>query len=288
VEVRARGSHAQERCDRVLALKAPRAVLVWLAGIPLFFGFAVYEEEVAVVPQLHEGRLSPRSVQKIMVMLYGVLKRAKRKKWITANPAEDAERVKLVPSGRFKALSVEEVHAVARAAEDEHGAALYITAAMTGLRVGELRALKWADLDFVNRTVHVRENFTDDRLKTPKSGRVRSVPMADQVAVVLDGLSQREHYTQPGDLVFANPYGRYMEEGVLRNGFYTALKRAGLGHKREGPEPSCSTTCATRSAPCARPVACRSATYRRTWATATSKRLRSTCTTRPNTTRQRS
>ena len=28
-----------------------------------------------------------------------------------------------------------------------------------------------------------------------------------------------------------------MEEGVLRNWFYSALNRAGLGHKREGPEP---------------------------------------------------
>jgi hypothetical protein len=42
---------------------------------------------------LGEGRLSRRSIQKILVLLHGVLKRAKRKKWIAVNPAEDAERV---------------------------------------------------------------------------------------------------------------------------------------------------------------------------------------------------
>jgi len=37
---------------------------------------------------LDEGRLSRRSIQKTLVLLHGVLKRAKRRKWITTNPAE--------------------------------------------------------------------------------------------------------------------------------------------------------------------------------------------------------
>jgi hypothetical protein len=65
---------------------------------------------------LRESRLSRRTVQKVMNMLFGICKRAKRKKWIPANPCEDAERVKLRPSGHFNALSVEDVCAVVRLA----------------------------------------------------------------------------------------------------------------------------------------------------------------------------
>jgi integrase len=186
---------------------------------------------------LREGRLSRRSVQKVMIVLYGICKRAKRKKWIAANPCDDAERVKLRPSGHFNALSVEEVHAVARAAGDEQQAALYITAAMTGLRLGELRALRWHDVDFVQRAVHVRENYTHGRLGRPKSGRVRSVPMADQVAVVLDGLSRRDDFTLAGDLVFPSVTGCHLDDKDVRSGFYDALTTAGLGHRREGDNP---------------------------------------------------
>src|SRR5215208_532457 len=39
--------------------------------------------------------------------------------------------------------------------------------------------------------------FTDGREKVPKSKRVRSAPLVDEVMVALDGLSQREHFTAP-------------------------------------------------------------------------------------------
>ena len=71
---------------------------------------------------LEEGALSRRSIQKLLVINYGILKRAKRRKWIATNPAEDAERVTLKRSGNFNVLSVEEVHAVARVADDDQDA----------------------------------------------------------------------------------------------------------------------------------------------------------------------
>jgi integrase len=58
-----------------------------------------------------------------------------------------------------------------------------------------------------------------------------------QVAVVLDQLSRRERLTQPGDLVFTNAYGRVTDDKELRQAFYGALKRAGLGHKRDSEDP---------------------------------------------------
>lgn len=187
---------------------------------------------------LREGRLSRRSVQKIMIILHGICKRAERNEWVIANPCAKAERVSPArASGHFNALSVEEVYGVSRAAGGTQMPALIVTAAMTGLRMGELRALRWRDVDFASRTLHVRENFVHHTLGRPKSGRVRSVPLADQVAVALDGLSRRDRFTGPGDLVFGGVTGRHMDDKDIRMGFYSALKAAGLGHKREGPEP---------------------------------------------------
>ncbi|HEY7620023.1 MAG TPA: phage integrase SAM-like domain-containing protein, partial [Solirubrobacteraceae bacterium] len=54
---------------------------------------------------LSEAALSRRTVQKILVQLYSILKRAKRKGWINANPAENAERVTVPRTGEFAVLS---------------------------------------------------------------------------------------------------------------------------------------------------------------------------------------
>jgi integrase len=65
-------------------------------------------------------------------------------------------------------------------AADGQDAALFTVAVYTGLRLGELRALRWRDLDFTNRLVYVRRSFTHGRFKPyPMGRRQRSVPMID-------------------------------------------------------------------------------------------------------------
>ncbi len=182
---------------------------------------------------LEDGRLSRRTIQKILVLLHGILKRAKRRKWIATNPAEDAERIALKRSGDFNVLSPVEIEAVVRAARDEQDAAIFLTAAYTGLRMGELRALRWADVDFAGERILVRKGVTRWEEGGPKSGRVRSVPLVNQVARALDALSRRELFTGPGDLVFPSEVGRFFDDSRLRLRFYEALRDAGLGHLRE-------------------------------------------------------
>jgi hypothetical protein len=82
---------------------------------------------------LVEGQLSRRTIQRILVLLHGVLKRAQRKGWIAANPAADAERVSVRRTGEFNVLTPEEVHAIAWADGSELFGTLFVTAAFTGL-----------------------------------------------------------------------------------------------------------------------------------------------------------
>ena len=193
----------------------------------------VYRERL-----LEEGKWSRRTVQKVLVILHGILKRAKRRKWIPANPAEDVERVQVRRSGDFNVLKPAEVAAVTREARTEMLAAIFTVAAFTGLRLGELRALRWLDVDFEARSIIVRRNLpSHGEEKTPKSHKVRSVPLIDQAAVALDGLSRREHFTGVGDRVFCSVTGGPFDDGEIRNEFYAALDRAELGQLRKKADP---------------------------------------------------
>ncbi|MEJ7892348.1 MAG: tyrosine-type recombinase/integrase [Solirubrobacteraceae bacterium] len=186
---------------------------------------------------LFERQLSRRTAQKILVLLHGILKRAKRKKWIDANPAEDAERITLKRSGDFNVLSPNQIENVVRCAADDQDAAIFTTAAFSGLRMSELRALRWNDLDFAGERIIVRKGVTRWQEGRPKSGQVRAVPMSEQIARALDGLSRRERFTGPTDLVFCNQVGGFVDDGKLRLRFYAALQAAGLGYMREKDDP---------------------------------------------------
>jgi integrase len=199
--------------------------------------------------------LSPRTINKYLGVMHSILKRAQRTYGLSANAAAWAERQPVKRSGDFDVLSSVEVEALARAAregrhrkapkhptclewrarlrqQDEQDAAIFLTAAYAGLRLGELRSLRWRDLDFGKRLIHVRHSYVMRSEDAPKSGRVRSVPMIDQVATALDGLSRRQGWTGDDDLVFISPAGDYIEDSALRRRFYAALKAADLKQLR--------------------------------------------------------
>jgi integrase len=180
---------------------------------------------------LSEGRLSRRTVQKLMVLMHGIFKRSKALKWVRDNPADGVERVNVARSGEFNVLSVQQVEAVARKADGMFAAAV-IVAAYTGLRTGELRALRWRDVDFAGATVHARRNMpAGGEEDSPKSGKVRSVPLMDDAARALDGLSRRERFTGPDDRVFPTSTGGMLGEDTLRDALYEAMKGAKIDRK---------------------------------------------------------
>ena len=68
-----------------------------------------------------------------------------------------------------------------RAAASEQDGAIYLTAAFTGLRMGELLALRWRDVDFELQAIRVRAGYTHRQLDTPKNRTRRTVPMIEPV-----------------------------------------------------------------------------------------------------------
>jgi integrase len=131
---------------------------------------------------LDRGEFKPRAINRYLLVLHAIFRRAQRRYGLTVNPVAGIERQPVHRSGDFRVLSPEQVQALARAAVDEGDAAIFLTAAFAGLRLGELRALRWRDVDFAKRILHVRRSYTMGLEDTPKSGKVRALPMIDQVA----------------------------------------------------------------------------------------------------------
>jgi integrase len=102
-----------------------------------------------------------------------------------------------------------------------------MTAAMTGLRQGELLALRWRDIDRQAAKIHVRRNYVRGDWLTPKSGKARAVPMAPSLADALDRHFKQSNYTTDDDLVFAHPNtGKVLDHSRLNRRFKAALKQA--------------------------------------------------------------
>ena len=157
------------------------------------------------------------------------MKRAKRVWKLPRNPIADVEKpVQRHAAIELEVFSPEEIHALVRAAESEQDAAIFLTAAFTGLRRGELVALRWRSVDFTRRTIRVVASYSERSLSTLKSGRARSVPMAPLVAVPLARLASRRHDDQEDDLVFPGAFGEYLDGSALYRRYKLALRRAGL------------------------------------------------------------
>ncbi len=103
-----------------------------------------------------------------------------------------------------------------------------MVAAFCGLRMGEVVALAWREVDFPRRLILVRASYTQHRVDTPKSSSMRAVPMADPVAGALARLSQREGFTAEDDLAFPNEVGMHQNPKRLRARYKAAQDAAGL------------------------------------------------------------
>jgi integrase len=151
--------------------------------------------------------LSNRTKNKLLVVMHGVFRRAQHVWGLPLNPVASVERHPQRSSGDIDVFSPEEVMAPVRAADSEQDAAIYLTAAFTGVASRRAARVRWRDVDFTGSAIRVRASYAGSVVTAPKSGKVRSMPMAPDVAVVLAKLGERERWTGDDDLVFAGELG---------------------------------------------------------------------------------
>ncbi len=146
------------------------------------------------------------------------MNRAVKRGYLRKNPAAVIRQVR-EPEREIRVLSTEEVERLLGACLSMRWKALIALAITTGMRLGEMRALRWDELDFDKKTVWVR-NTPDHRTK---SGRNRTLPLTDETAEIIRRLPRS------APLVFHNPSGGHWNNNVQR-GFHRIVKRAGIGY----------------------------------------------------------
>jgi integrase len=127
-----------------------------------------------------------------------------------------------VPPQEFRFLDLDEAERFVQTAAPEWRAML-ITALKTGLRLGELLALKWEDVDLKAGRFIVRRSLWQSIEGTPKGGRSREVPLSPGALAVL-----KEHRHLRGDYVFCHPDGRRLSHSEVKDVVPRTCKRAGL------------------------------------------------------------
>ncbi|HEX3692582.1 MAG TPA: site-specific integrase [Solirubrobacteraceae bacterium] len=211
----------------------PADVEAWRAGLEsVSQGRRIERQRVEGEQPAPPRPLANSTKNRIMVTLHGIFRRACKVYGLPQNPASGIERHPSRLSGEIDVFSPEEVWALVRAAGSEQDAAIFLTAAFTGLRRGELIALRWRDVDFSGSVLRVRASYAGGALTAPKSGKVRSVPLAPEVAGALARLSRRSEQTGEDDLVFPGEFGEFSDGSALRRRYTAALARAGLRQLR--------------------------------------------------------
>jgi integrase len=110
---------------------------------------------------------------------------------------------------------------------DEQDAELVRVAAYTGLRLGELLALRWRDVDFGSSVLTISRGMSAGIETTTKSGRVRRVPLPAQASEALQRMASRPDFTAPAEFVFVDALGRPLNSVTVRKRFKQARDAAG-------------------------------------------------------------
>jgi integrase len=185
--------------------------------------------------------LAPATVHKLHGVLHKALDQAVADGLILRN-ATDAVKIPRIDREEINPLTADEVGILLEAAREDRLEALYVVAVHTGLRQGELLALKWDDLDLEGETLRVRRTLTYSGgkhfLSEPKTKKSRrTVRLTPSAVAALRGHLERQmeeidrlgSLYQPGGLVFSSTTGSIINPSNLRNrSFARLLQRAGL------------------------------------------------------------
>jgi integrase len=130
-------------------------------------------------------------------------------------------------------LSIPEIRAIMDRIEVEPVRVMVAVAATTGLRRSEFRGLKWADIDFEEKWIHLRRGLIrkmESNLKTVASRK--GVPLHPALAEVLKSWREHTPYPTNDDWIFASPFTEgkrpFWPESAMVSYIRPAAEKAGV------------------------------------------------------------
>lgn len=194
---------------------------------------ALYNEKL-------DSGISARTVILIHAVLHKALKHALKQGVIGRNPTDAVNRPKFRRK-EMLTLSDSQVRTLLLVVKDTRFEALFWIAVSTGLRQGELLGLRWSDLDWLSRRLHVQRQiqrvtggleFTE-----PKSAAGNRVIVLGQEAIIklrkhqnilIQEKQKAEEKWEEHDLIFPSTHGTPLDHRNLYRFFKLFLKEAGL------------------------------------------------------------
>lgn len=189
------------------------------------------EEFVNYLIQLN---LSPSTIRSVVTVLKSALKKAHIENYILADPSTNLS-ISSKKGNEISALSLADQKKIEAVALKEETCSAVILALYTGLRIGEISALKWEDIDFdkdviyVKRTLYRIPSLTEDKkteiiMAEPKTkSSKRSLPLAENLKSYL--LSKKKEHLS--DYVISCKHG-YAEPRVISYRFKKNIQEAGI------------------------------------------------------------
>jgi integrase len=185
-------------------------------------------------PVWTEVPFAPKTINHTLMVLKAILRDAKTHRHLTENPAEGVKGLAASDNEELRILQPEEIGRLLEAAADPWRT-LYAVAVHTGLRRGELLALRWGDLDFAQGTLHVRRSL--NRLRDGDGYVVKETPLKtrysrrtiDLSPVAIGELLQLPAGDDPDhDTVFRSRAGGFIDPDNVDRAFKRHLTLAGL------------------------------------------------------------
>jgi integrase len=186
---------------------------------------------VAVEEWLRSLKLSNGSKAKMRNIMHAVFNHAIRWEWHERNPIthvrQSAKRAKIPV-----VLTMEETGDLLRLLREPARTAVFLDV-LTGLRVGELMALKWSDVDFERHQISVTRSIVMRRIGDCKTEASRKpVPLDPRLAEALYQWRRMSPYPMPDDWVFASPHSKgrfpYWPGAFYRAHILPAARRLGI------------------------------------------------------------
>jgi integrase len=111
---------------------------------------------------------------------------------------------------------------------------MLLVAAATGVRAGELHALRWHRINFDRKEVRVEvDAYRDEHVPKTKAG-LRTIPLGKSALRALHGWRELAAYAKAGDLVFPNFQGGYWNhDGTIKSKWRPLFKRLGKRRAEE-------------------------------------------------------
>jgi integrase len=187
------------------------------------------------------GGLGPAAVQKVHAVLHRAMAHAVRWQAIAVNPVDAVDRP-VIPRTEIRSVTPDQARVLLRALRSERYELPLRVALLCGLRLSELLAVRWSDIDWDHGRLSVRQALdlpAEDgtpRFKETKTHRgERPLSLPTQLLEELRQHRSRQvefRLAAPTwidrDLVFTNDVGGPVLGATLRDHFYRVLAMAGL------------------------------------------------------------